>query len=60
MPLIVLVSPNELGNSLSVTAGQRTPSQAEIEAQLTALVLNTVSSPHSRRAHRTGLERFFA
>lgn len=46
--------------ALSVTAGQGSPSQAEIEAQLTRLVLDTVSSPHSRRAYRTGLQRFFA
>ena len=30
------------------------------EAQLIALVLNGVTSEHSRRSYRTGLERFFA
>ena len=29
------------------------------EARLTALVLDAVTSPHSRRAYRAGLERFF-
>ena len=45
--------------ALSVTTGQGSASQADLEAQLTALVLDTVSSPHSRRAYRTGLARFF-
>ena len=30
------------------------------EARLIALVLDSVTSPHSRRSYRTGLERFFA
>ena len=46
--------------ALTVRAGQGSPSQAEVEAQLTSLVLDTVSSPHSRRAYKTGLARFFA
>ncbi len=44
---------------VSVLAGQGSDSNAELEARLTALVLDTVTSPHSRRAYRTGLERFF-
>src|SRR6202051_718613 len=30
------------------------------EEQLIALVLNGVSSPHTRRAYRTGLDEFFS
>ena len=45
--------------ALSVTAGQENASEAEIEAQLTALVLNSVTSAHSRRSYRTGLAKFF-
>jgi hypothetical protein len=32
----------------------------EVEAQLIALVLHGVTSVHSRRSYRTGLEAFFA
>ncbi len=42
--------------SISVPAGQGTTS----EARLIALVLDGVTSAHSRRAYRTGLERFFS
>ncbi len=45
--------------ALLVTAGQGSASEAEIEAQLTALVLNSVTSAHSRRSYRTGLMKFF-
>ena len=34
--------------------------QASAERELTALVLNGVTSPHSRCAYAIGLERFFA
>ena len=44
---------------MSVIEEEEMDSAAEIEARLTALVLDTVSSPHSRRAYRTGLQRFF-
>lgn len=40
-------------------AGQGSASAPEFEALLTALVLDSVTSAHSRRAYRTGLERFF-
>ena len=45
---------------LSVTAGQGSAPQAETEARLLALVLNGVTSAHSRRSYRTSLVRFFA
>ncbi len=45
--------------ALSVTAGQGTASDPETEAQLLALVLNGVTSEHSRRSYRTSLVRFF-
>ena len=44
---------------ISVTAGQGSPSDPETEAQLLALVLNGVTSEHSRRSYRTSLVRFF-
>ena len=46
--------------AIAVTAGQGSASDADVEARLTALVLDSVTSPHSRRAYRTGLERFFS
>jgi hypothetical protein len=36
------------------------PVSTEVEAQLIALVLHGVTSVHSRRSYRTGLEGFFA
>ena len=44
---------------ISVTAGQGSASEAETEARLLALVLNGVTSEHSRRSYRTSLVRFF-
>ena len=41
-------------------AGQGSGPDPEVEARLTALVLDSVTSAHSRRAYRTGLERFWA
>ena len=45
--------------ALSLTAGQGSASDPETEARLLALVLNGVTSPHSRRSYRTSLLRFF-
>jgi hypothetical protein len=36
------------------------PESPTAEEELTALVLNGVTSPHSRRAYSTGLAQFFA
>ena len=44
---------------ISVTAGQGSASEAETEARLLALVLNGVTSEHSRRSYRISLVRFF-
>ena len=44
---------------ISVTAGQGGASGAETEARLLALVLNGITSEHSRRSYRTSLVRFF-
>ena len=45
--------------AISAVAGQETASEVEIEAKLTALVLNSVTSAHSQRSYRTGLVCFF-
>ena len=42
---------------ISVIAGQGTGTEAETEARLLALVLNGVTSVHSRRSYRTSLVR---
>ena len=43
-----------------MTAGQGSAAEADLQARLTALVLDAVTSAHSRRAYRTGLECFWA
>ena len=45
--------------TIPVVAGQGSASGPELEAYLTGLVLDSVTSVHSRRSYRTGLEAFF-
>ena len=46
--------------AISVTTGQGNGPEPETQARFTALVLDTVTSEHSRRSYRTSLERFFS
>ena len=55
--------PNEAGNTATNTAMVPAPASFSAEdkrAHLVQLVLDSVTSPHSKRAYRTGLTQFFS
>ena len=56
---MTLSDPHEAGNTAVVPAGTGFSSQDK-RSHLVQLVLDSVTSPHSKRAYRTGLEQFFA